>query len=36
VIHPTQSYGLGTERGGLIGFLQQEKLAFRDNDPADI
>jgi hypothetical protein len=30
-----RSYGVGTERGGVIGFLQQERPAYRDGDPDD-
>src|SRR4051794_3283122 len=36
VIRPGRSYGLGTETGRLIGFLQQERPAYRDNDPDDV
>jgi hypothetical protein len=32
---PATSYGLGTERGALIGFLQRERPSYRDGDPAD-
>jgi hypothetical protein len=34
-IQPGRSYGLGTERGALIGFLQRETPAYREGDPAD-
>ena len=30
------SYGLGTERGALIGFLQRERPSYRDPDPGDV
>ena len=36
VITPGRSYGLGTEVGAVIGFLQQERPAYRDNDPDDV
>ena len=29
------SYGLGTERGALIGFLQREQPSYRDGDVGD-
>src|SRR4051794_16522872 len=36
VISERWSYGVGTEVGGVIGFLQQERAQYRDNDPADV
>src|SRR4051794_2919043 len=36
VITPGRSYGLGTEVGAVIGFLQQERPAYRDGDPDDV
>ena len=36
VIADRRSYGVGTEPGGVIGFLQQERPAYRDGDPADV
>jgi hypothetical protein len=35
-VGPRRSYGVGTERGGVIGFLQREGPAYRDGDPDDI
>jgi hypothetical protein len=34
-IEPGRSYGVGTERGGVIGFLQREGPAYRDGDADD-
>jgi hypothetical protein len=33
---PGRSYGLGTEVGAVISFLQQERPRYRDGDPADV
>jgi hypothetical protein len=30
-----RSYGIGTERGGIIGFLQQERTFYHADDKAD-
>src|SRR4051812_29458140 len=35
-ITPRRSYGIGTEVGGVIGFLQQARTSYRDNDLADV
>ena len=35
-VSPGRSHGLGTERGAIIGFLQQERPSYRDNDPGDV
>jgi hypothetical protein len=34
-IEPGRSYGVGTERGGVIAFLQRERPAYREDDPDD-
>ncbi|HEY7117104.1 MAG TPA: hypothetical protein VH475_10980 [Tepidisphaeraceae bacterium] len=34
-ISPARSYGLGTERGAMIGFLQIEAPSYREGDPDD-
>jgi hypothetical protein len=36
VISPSRSYGLGTERGAIIGFLQLEQPQYRSNVSSDI
>jgi hypothetical protein len=36
VIAADRSYGLGTERGALIGFLQQERATYHNNDTDDV
>jgi hypothetical protein len=36
VISEGRSYGVGTERGGVIGFLQQERQFYRENDADDV
>jgi hypothetical protein len=34
-IESGRSYGVATERSGVIGFLQRERPAYRDGDPDD-
>ena len=36
VISVSRSYGVGTERGRVIGFLQQERPSYRADDPDDV
>ena len=36
VISPSKSYGLGTEHGAIIGFLQLEQPQYRSNVSSDI
>ena len=36
VISERRSYGVGTERGGVIGFLQQQRPSYRENDADDV
>ena len=36
VIRLTHSYGLGMERGEMIGFLQRQRPEYGDNDPHDV
>ncbi|MDB5304148.1 MAG: hypothetical protein JWM97_1697 [Phycisphaerales bacterium] len=36
VISANKSYGLGTEHGGIIGYLQLEKPTYRSNVASDI
>jgi hypothetical protein len=31
-----RSYGISTEVGGVIGFLQQERTSYQSDDPADV
>jgi hypothetical protein len=34
-VAPARSYGIGTERGAVIGFLQREGPSYRDGDLGD-
>ena len=36
VISVSRSYGVGTERGRVIGFLQQERPTYRADDSDDV
>ena len=35
-VTPARSYGVGTEPGRVIGFLQQERATYREGDGADV
>jgi hypothetical protein len=36
LVRPAHSYGVGMERGAVIGFLQRQRPEYRDDDPGDV